>query len=111
MGIYKITRMLMMTRKIRLIEEDEVEEEEYVVNPQRRRGWYMSGCVPPVRDRQQMRELLLVPCSRAQWHLSCHQPPLSPPTDWAAATHVATMKTGRMRRRRVVAGGQRLWGQ
>lgn len=53
MGIYKITRMLMMTRMIRLIEEDEVEEEEYVIRAQRRRDWYMNGCVPSVRDRWQ----------------------------------------------------------
>lgn len=51
MGIYKITRMLMMTRMIRLVEED-VEEEKYVIRPQRRRDWH-SGCVSSVRDRWQ----------------------------------------------------------
>lgn len=50
MGIYKITRMLTMTRTIRLIEEDEAEEEEYVIRPPKRRDWYMNGCV---RDRWQ----------------------------------------------------------
>lgn len=111
MGIYKITRMLMMTRMIRLVEEDEVEEEEYVIRPQRRRDWYMNGCVPSVRDRWQSEGAALVPCSRAQWHLSCYQPEvpaaaLSPHTDWAPAPHVATVK--RMRRMSVVAGGQTL---
>lgn len=52
-GIYKITRMLMMTRMIRLIEEDEVEKEECVIRTPRRRDWYMNGCVPSVRDRRQ----------------------------------------------------------
>lgn len=38
MGIYKITRMLTMTRTIRLIEEDEAEEEEYVIRPREEKG-------------------------------------------------------------------------